>query len=325
MATEIVVWEIINGKLKTINTSMENSGDMEKDFEEWIKDDPIVLGQDLLIIGEQTLTKSGPLDFLAIDKSGNLVIIELKRGRLPRNVLAQAIDYVSDVATWDLDEINEICLKYTGERLEDHLNENFNDADLESININDSQRILLVGFSIDEALERMIEWLSTNYGVSINALIFKHIETKSKDKLIARTMIIPEEVDEERRKKSTRKIKMSDKAGKYEIKDLQILLKEYLSDNRKTPQRIKNILLPLCLKNDFVTREMIKEKLIEEGYAPDEGKAGLILTTISREIGIAERDYLRQIISYERPNPWEKENYRIVDEFKELVIGLINI
>ncbi len=323
MATEIVVWEIINGKLKPINTSMENSGDMEKDLEEWIKDDPIVLGHDLLIIGEQTLTKSGPLDFLAIDKSGNLVVIELKRGKLARNVLAQAIDYVSDVATWDLDELNEICLKYTGERLEDHLNENFDDTDLESISINDSQRILLVGFSIDEPLQRMIEWLSTNYGISINALIFKHIETESKDKLIARTMIIPEEVDEERRKKSTKKINMSDTAGKYEINDLKILLEKYLSDTRKTPQRIKNILLPLCIENNVVTREMIKKRLIIDGEATDEGKAGLILTTISREIGIAERDYLRQIISYERPNPWEKENYKLVDKFKDLVRDLI--
>ncbi|MCK9151549.1 endonuclease NucS domain-containing protein [Methanobacterium alcaliphilum] len=325
MATEIGVWEIIDGKLNPIDTSMESSGDMEKDFEEWIKKYPIVLGQDLLIIGEQTMTRSGPLDFLAIDKSGNLVIIELKRGRLPRDVLAQAIDYVSDVSTWDLDEINNICLKYTGESIEDHLNENFEDVDLENININESQRILLVGFSIDEPLERMIGWLSTNYGVSINALIFKHIETNSGDKLIARTMIIPEEVDEERRNKSSRKIKMSDVPGDYELDDLKSLLKNYFLDKRPTPLRIKNILIPLCIKNKVVTREMIKEKLIRDGEAINVGKAGLILTTMSREIGIAERDYLRQIISYERPNSWEKENYKLVDEFKQTVRELIDV
>ena len=298
---------------------------MEKDLEKWIKECPEVLGQDMLIIGEQTHTKSGPLDFLAIDKYGNLVIIELKRGNLPRDVIAQAIDYVSDVASWDLDKINEICLKFTGELLEDHLNENFEEIDLENLNINETQRILLVGFSLDEALERMIEWLSNNYNVSINALIFKFIKTQNGDKLIARTMIISEEVEKERSKKAGKKIPTSDKRPNYDKVSLEELLKNYFTDNRKTPQRIKNVLLPLCLKHSVVTRDMIKKELTQDANETvvEEGKAGLILTTISREIGMANRDYLRQIICYDKPNPWEKENYRIVEDYRDLVKKLI--
>jgi hypothetical protein len=325
VATEIGVWQIIDEKLKPVDISLAESGDMEKDFEKWIKECPQVLGRDILIIGEQTQTKSGPLDFLGIDKSGNLVIIELKRGNLPRDVLAQAIDYVSDVASWDLDKINETCLKFTGESLENNIIDNFDDIDLESININETQRILLVGFSLDEALERMIEWLSDNYNLSINALIFKFIKTQSNDKLIARTMIIPEQVEKERIKKSGNKINISDEPGDYEEDILEELLINYLKEPRKTPQRIKHILLPLCLEYTIVTRDMIKEKLIQDETenVSDEGKAGLVLTTISREIGIADRDYLRQIIRYDRPNPWEKENYRLVDDYRELVKKLI--
>lgn len=326
MATEIGVWEITGDKLNPIDISMAEAGDMEKDLEKWIKEYPKVLGQDMLIIGEQAHTKSGPLDFLAIDKNGNIVIIELKRGNLPRDVLAQAIDYVSDVASWDLDKINEVCLKFTGESLEDYLNENFEDIDLENLNINETQRILLVGFSLDEALERMIEWLSTNYGISINALIFKFIKTQNGDKLIARTMIIPEEIEKERTKKTGNKIEMSPERGNYDKEDLEKLLKNYLAENRKTPQRIKNILLPLCLEHPVVSRDMIKEKLIQDEDVSDEGKAGLILTTISREIGIASRDYLRQIICYDNPNPWEKENYRIAEDkdyYRELIEKLV--
>ncbi len=328
MATEIGVWEVINEKLKPIDISMADAGDMEKDLEKWIKEYPQVLGHDMLIIGEQTHTKSGPLDFLAIDKYGNIIIIELKRGNLPRDVLAQAIDYVSDVASWDLDKINETCLKFTGIPLEDYLNENFEDIDLESLNINETQRILLVGFSLDEALERMIEWLSDNYNISINALIFKFIKTQNGDKLIARTMIISEEVEKERSQKLGNKIPTSDKRGNYKRNDLEELLKNYFIDKRKTPQRIKNILLPLCLKHAVVTRDMIKKELIQDDNesVEDEGKAGLILTTISREIGIANRDYLRQIICYDKPNPGEKENYRIADDkdyYTELIKKLL--
>ncbi len=69
---------------------------------------------------------------------------------------------------------------------------------------------------------------------------------------------------------------------------------------------------------------MIKKELIKRGEADDEGKAGIILTTISREIGIERRDYLRQIIRYDKPNPWEKENYRLVDEYREMVRSIIS-
>lgn len=324
MTTEIGVWEIIDGKLESIDVSLAQAGRREvQDLEKWIKNNPIILGQDILIIGEQVRTKSGPLDLLGIDKSGNLIIIELKRDKLPREVIAQALDYVSDISSWDLDRINEECLKYSKSSLEDYLNENFEEIELEDLKVNENQRLLLVGFSIDEPLERMIEWLSNNFGVGLNAVILKYIQTKSGDEFIARTMIIPEDVEKERIRKTGNKIETSDEPGNYEQDELRTLLQRYLNEKRATPQRIKNILLPLCLKNQVVTREMIKKELIRKEDVEDEGKAGLILTTISREIGIASRDYLRQIIEYERPNPWEKENYKLKNEYMSVIKELL--
>lgn len=324
MTTEIGVWEIIKGKLESIDVSLTQAGRREnEDLEKWVKDNPIILGQDILIIGEQVRTKSGPLDLLGIDKSGNLIIIELKRDKLPREVIAQALDYVSDVSSWDLDRVSDECSKFSGLPLEDYLNENFEEIDLEDLKVNENQRLLLVGFSIDEPLERMIEWLSNNFGVGLNAIILKYIQTRSGDEFIARTMIIPEDVQKERIRKKGNKIETTDEPGHYETEELKPLLQNYLAENRKTPQRIKGILLPLCLKNDIVTREMLKKEFVKKENVSDEGKAGLILTTISREIGIVSRDYLRQIIEYERPNPWEKDNYRIKEEYKDLIKDLL--
>lgn len=324
MATEIKVWQIVDDKLEILKTNMIEAGRKEaEDLEEWIKTDPTILGEDILIIGEQVSTRSGTIDFLGIDKSGDLIIIELKRDKLPREVLAQAIDYASDVSSWDVEKISEICRKYTGQTLEDYLNEKFETVELEDLIVNKTQRILLVGFSIEESLERMIEWLSNNYGVIINAIILKYIKTKSGDELIARTVIISEESEKERIRKRQFKILMSDEPGNYDRDKLRNLLKDYLSENRPTPKRIKEILLPLCLKHKVVTREIIKRELLKRGEANDEGKAGIILTTISREIGIAQRDYLRQIIRYDKPNPWEKENYRLVDDYRDLVKSIL--
>lgn len=327
MATEIKVWQIINNKLEPIEITMVEAGRKEtEDLEKWIKSNPQILGEDILIIGEQVPTKSGSMDFLGIDKSGNLVIIELKRDKLPREALTQAIDYASDASSWDVDKLSEICTKYTNQSLEDYLSEKFEEIDLEDLTINKTQRILLVGFSIEESLQRMIEWLSNNYGVSINAVILKYIKTKNGEELIARTVIIPEDIEKERIRKRQFKILMSDEPGKYNEDELRDLLINYLSEDRTTPRRIREILLPLCLKHNVVNREMIKKELLKRGEAKDDRQAGIILTTISREIGIAKRDYLRQIIQYEKDpsKPWEKENYRLVEHYKDLVKSVLD-
>jgi len=320
MATEIKVWQIDDGSPIPLEVTMAEAGRTEpKDLEQWIKRNPAILGQDILIIGEQVPTKSGPLDFLAVDRMGNGVIVELKRDQIPREAITQAIDYASDVASWDIDKLNEVCLKYRDQLLDAYVSENFHDQDFEDISWNQAQRVLLVGTGVEEPLQRMIEWLSVNYGVLINAIMFRYIRTKSNDELIARTMIIPEELEKERSQKQQRKIPLSDEPGTYEQEELRALLKSYLSESRATPQRIKNVLLPLCLQYGIVTRAMIKQELIKQKVAEDEGKAGIIITTLSRELGIMSRDYLRQVISYNKLSSWEKENYRVEETYKDLV------
>lgn len=126
MATEIKAWEIIQRHLKPLETTLAYEGKSEVlDLEEWLASDPSIIRPGLKVIGRQVPTQSGPLDLLAIDTSGNLVVIELKRDQLPREALAQAIDYASAVASWNIDKIGEICAKYTGESLEDVLSEAF--------------------------------------------------------------------------------------------------------------------------------------------------------------------------------------------------------
>lgn len=176
MATEIKAWEITDGRLKPLETTLANEGRTESlDLEEWLASAPSIIRPEMRVIGRQIMTQSGPLDLLAIDRSGDLVVIELKWDRLYRDALAQAIDYASDVASWDIDRIGEICVKYTGESLEDVFSEAFPDVELEHLTINRTQRIVLVGFAVEPPLERMIEWLSDVYGVGVNAVSLKYL------------------------------------------------------------------------------------------------------------------------------------------------------
>lgn len=323
MTTKIKAWQIDGDSLTDVSSSLAEHNRLEAEhLESWIEDNPELVADDLVIIGNQVSTDSGPMDFLAVDRSGDLIVVELKRGRLPRKVLAQAIDYASDVSSWDLDQLDEVCKEYREEPLEDFLNEHekFEHVDIEELVFNKEQKLLLVGFSVDESLQRMIEWLSQNYGVSINAAILSYINTKGGEEILTRTKIISEEEEEKRSRKSSFQIEMSDEPASLEKDELRTQLENYLTEDRKTPKRIRDILLPLCLEEDVVNREMIKEKLVQHGEAENEGKAGIILTTISREIGIKKRDWLRQIIHYEHPeHSWEKDNYQIREGYEELV------
>jgi len=325
MATEIKTWEIIDGKLNSIDTTLaENNRKETEHLENWIKTKPDILGTDILIIGEQVYTKSGPLDFLAMDNNGNIVIVELKRDKLARVVLAQAIDYASDLSTWDIDRLSEICMSYTGNSLEDHISANFENIQIDDLTINQTQRLLLVGFSIEEPLNRMIEWLSSNFDMSINAIVLNYVKTSTGTELLSRTVTIPEEIAKEKTSKKKFKIEMSDEPGDYETDKLYELLKGYFIRANYSSNRMKNVLLPALLTKKQITRNQLKKEFVKTGEAPDESQAGYFIALISNQLGQAKKDYLRQIIFYEYPdNHWTKDNFKIREGYTELVDKLI--
>lgn len=325
MSTEIKTWEIIQGKLEPISSTLAENGRKETEhLEEWIKTKTDILGNDILIIGQQVYTKSGPLDFLGIDNNGNLVIVELKRDKLARVVLAQAIDYASDLATWDIDKISEICISYTGNSLEDHLSANFENIEVDDLTINQSQRLLLVGFSIEESLSRMIEWLSTNFDMAINAIVLNYIKTSNGAELLSRTVTIPEEIAKEKSNKKKFKIAMSDEPGEYELDKLKELLKSYFRKSNYSSNRIKNVLLPALLNKKILTRKQLKKEFVRTEEAPDESQAGYFIALISNQLGHAKKDFLRQVISYQYPdNHWTKDNFSLRDGYKELIEQLL--
>lgn len=185
MGTEIRTWQIVDGKLQPVTTNLRDEGRTEPyDLEPWIESNPEIVGSDIVIIGRQTMSKSGPIDLLGVDKNGNLVIIEIKRDKLPREALAQAIDYASDAAMWTVDKLGEICADYSKKTLEEGLTDAFPDLDIEGLNINETQRIILVGFSVESALERMVEWLSDNFNVNINAVVLSYARTAGGEEIV---------------------------------------------------------------------------------------------------------------------------------------------
>ena len=73
----------------------------EKHLEEWLCNDLSLIADDLLMLGKQVRTDAGKrIDLLALDKNGDAVIIELKRGESPRDLVGQINEYLSAVEQW---------------------------------------------------------------------------------------------------------------------------------------------------------------------------------------------------------------------------------
>src|SRR5436853_3879397 len=87
--------------------------DLEARLERWICQDLSLVGEDLLLLGSQVSTAYGhAIDILALDREGNLVVLELKRGRTPRDVVAQILDYASWAHGLSPQDVERLAAEY---------------------------------------------------------------------------------------------------------------------------------------------------------------------------------------------------------------------
>lgn len=133
--------------------------------------------------------------------------------------------------------------------------------------------------------------------------------------------MISEEVEHKRTKSKKKfEIAMSDKPGAYDIETLKEKLAKYLSKKILTAQRMRDVFFPACLKQDIVTRDQLRDAFVEFDESIDASKTGYFVSLMSSQLGMEWNDFLRQVLGYEYPNhPWEKDNYFIRDDYRELV------
>src|SRR5512143_2599932 len=85
----------------------------ERLLENMIVTTPGMLSDEWMLIGRQEDTGfGGRIDLLAIAPDGSLVLIELKRDRTPREVVAQALDYASWVEKLQAADIAAIYSRF---------------------------------------------------------------------------------------------------------------------------------------------------------------------------------------------------------------------
>lgn len=84
-------------------------------IEEWVRTNPEILGEDLLIVSiefDRFSNSNDRLDLLAVDREGNLVVVELKRDSAAGYADLQAIRYAAMVSSMTIDKLVPYYISY---------------------------------------------------------------------------------------------------------------------------------------------------------------------------------------------------------------------
>jgi phosphoribosyl-ATP pyrophosphohydrolase len=215
------IWKVQNNDLVAIKKTFLPKEEM---IQKWVESDISIISDDLILIGSKVITDHNKeIDILAIDSEGDLVIIELKRDKTPREVVSQALDYAAYCATLSEDDINKLLQKCgSSETVEDLLiAKGFS---YEDIDINEDQKVLIVGTSIDPITERIVRFLSSK-AVQINVTTFNYHKLNDEEYLTRNVLL--EELEIEQTDKTKKKREKSFYKKLFEQNKLYIGMKVY--------------------------------------------------------------------------------------------------
>lgn len=204
-------------------------GFKERDhLQEWIAKRPEILGEELLIIQKEfdgwTETRER-LDLLALDKNGNLVVIENKLDDSGKDVVWQSLKYAAYCSTLKKSDVADIFEKYrrgvdSEQTAKDIITEFLDAASFEEASVNEGsgQRIILTGAKFRPEVTATCLWL-INYQVDIQCIRIVPFGDDGKLFLNVEHIIPPPEADDFMVKVGSKEV--SEKSSRGELRNSQ--------------------------------------------------------------------------------------------------------
>lgn len=199
----------LNNELKEINrtTFSEQSLKERYDLQEWIDNNPKILwdaldGEEVLIIQKEfsNFDKTRErLDLLAVDKEGNLVLIENKLDDSGKDVTWQALKYASYCSSFNKEQIVQIYQDYLNKKFPSEnrsavqeLCSFFNVEEIEdiSLNIGFNQRIILIAKEFRPEVTSTVIWLRAK-NIDVQCIKFVPYQLNDNSIIIDIDKIIP--------------------------------------------------------------------------------------------------------------------------------------
>lgn len=203
------LYEVTDGGLtRRPSTEFATLGLYERtDLQRLLRDDISVLGEDLLVVGEEFGEWEDTrrrIDLLALDKSGRLVVIEVKRTEDGGHMDLQAIRYAAMVSSMEFPEVAGAYAKHCAKhRPSEDIDaraemEAFLDPDEESDEpaISTEVRIILVAADFGREITTTVLWLNGLVGMDIRCVRLVPYDIDGKVVLdIQQVLPLPEAAD----------------------------------------------------------------------------------------------------------------------------------
>lgn len=162
----------------------ESEIQLETHLEEWIEEDPSLIGDGLTVVGRQIEVEGGRIDLLAVDPQDRWAVIEVKRGALRREAITQAIDYAALIEALPSAQLHDKLKPYLASR-------NLKLGHLFADRARDGQPpfrevlLFIVGTGRGSGVERMSAFLAQR-GIPITAITFDVFDAPDGSRTLAR-------------------------------------------------------------------------------------------------------------------------------------------
>ena len=181
--------------------------ELEKHLENWLENSPeqTLAQEDFLWIGRQTSAtdEDGTIfsDLFGVDSEGNLVIAELKKGRTPRDIIAQILDYAAWADDLSPDQIHDIANDYFQKRDEfrgktfiEAFREVFDVPETDELpQLNEGLRLFIVAEEIPSRVARVCRFLRNSHGINISCVDVSIFQTESGEVVVSTETIVGDE------------------------------------------------------------------------------------------------------------------------------------
>ncbi len=199
MSFTTALWRVSKSVLTPIDRVKLDS---ERRLEDWLAADLGLLGYDLLLIARQAVTPAGRIDLLALDENGTIIVIELKKDKTPREVVAQVLDYGSWVSEQTYETLNSLYMRKDPRGLAEAFREKFecglpDDAFIE-------HRLVIVASELDDSSERIVNYLADVHQLGINVVFFNIFLNEGIEFVSRSWLADPEEIEVKREMKKAK-------------------------------------------------------------------------------------------------------------------------
>ncbi len=170
----------------------------ESVLEKWLESNPdaILEGGGIMILGRQVRTNLGGfIDLLGVDRAGNVVVVELKRDRTPRDAVAQALEYAAFAERLDADALERLLRGYEGDEsptLVDCHREYFDLHEAEAVAFNKDQHIVIIGQRISPEIRQTASFLGSK-GISVICIEFTFFQAEDGGRVLSQDVVVGKE------------------------------------------------------------------------------------------------------------------------------------